>query len=172
MQNPKAIIYARVSTKRQEREGISIPGQISRGEAHLLASGYQVAAIYKEAHSASEKASKRPEFLKAVSHALDKKAGISALWVYDTDRFSRDRIEGPLYKAQLRASGVEIIYHAYQVNPKDINDRLMGPTKPLSRDFWQPGECTIVPPKAASREAQPPSATCGGKTHPEDRPWY
>ena len=122
---PKAIIYARVSTKRQEREGISIPGQISRGEAHLLASGYQVAAIYKEAHSASEKASKRPEFLKAVSHALDKKAGISALWVYDTDRFSRDRIEGPLYKAQLRASGVEIIYHAYQVNPKDINDRLM-----------------------------------------------
>lgn len=110
MKGDAAVIYARVSTARQETKGLSIPGQVERCGDAASQAGFRVARVFREAESASEDAEKRPVFQEAVAFALDKDNGISAFIVYDTSRFARRREDAVVYKTILRRKGVRIIY--------------------------------------------------------------
>ncbi len=119
---PKGVIYARVSTTKQEKKGLSIPGQVERCRAKLEKEGYQVVRVFKEAESASEEAEKRPVFQEMISFCLDKNNGIKALCVYDTSRFARRREDAVVYKRMLRKRGIKILYVEHDLDDSSEDD--------------------------------------------------
>ena len=54
VQTPKAVIYARVSSREQEREGFSIPAQLKLLREHAEANGLVVAAEYIDIETAKQ----------------------------------------------------------------------------------------------------------------------
>lgn len=116
----RAVIYARVSTKKQEKKGLSLPGQIDRCRKKALEEGYEVSQVFREAESASEEAEKRPAFQDAVAFALEKSNGVNAFIIYDSSRFARRREDAATYKAILRRRGVSILYVEHAID--DTND--------------------------------------------------
>ena len=83
-ENPKAIIYARVSTNRQSETGHSLDSQTQRLVSEAEAQGYEVELV---AEVGSGKRDTRPKLLAALA---DLKAGkAQALFVLDLDRLAR-----------------------------------------------------------------------------------
>ena len=118
----RAVVYARVSTKKQEKKGLSIPGQVERCRKKALDEGYEIAQVFTEAESASEEAEKRPAFQDAVAFSIDRANHVGAFVVYDTSRFSRNREDGPSYKALLRRKGIRIIYVEHDIDAENADD--------------------------------------------------
>jgi len=120
----KALIYARVSTLRQERKDLSIPGQIKRCREKLEELGYTPVRVFEEAKTASESADRRPAFQEAITMCLDKTQGIEAFCVLDSSRFARHRVDSVVYKHELRQRGVKIVYTMRDVDENDIGDMM------------------------------------------------
>ncbi|MEM2074398.1 MAG: recombinase family protein [Nitrososphaeria archaeon] len=118
----RAVIYARVSTTKQEKKGLSIPGQIERCKAKLEKEGYEIVRVFAEAESASEEAEKRPVFQEMISFCIDKKNKINAVCVYDTSRFARRREDAVIYKRMLRKRGIKILYVEHNIDDKNEDD--------------------------------------------------
>lgn len=83
----QAVIYARVSSKEQEREGFSIPAQLELLRAYAEKEGFQVLTEYVEAETA--KTAGREEFGKMTKFLKKQKKPI-ALLVEKTDRLYRN----------------------------------------------------------------------------------
>ena len=62
----RAIIYARVSTKKQKEKGHSIEAQIKACKAYAEMQGWEIVGIYKEPKS-GETIEKRPELQRALT---------------------------------------------------------------------------------------------------------
>ncbi len=54
MQNKKVVIYARVSSKEQEKEGFSIPAQLKLLKEYALKNGFQIVEEYSDAETAKK----------------------------------------------------------------------------------------------------------------------
>lgn len=54
MQNKQAVIYARVSSREQEREGFSIPAQLKLLKEYALKNGFQIVNKYSGAETAKK----------------------------------------------------------------------------------------------------------------------
>lgn len=54
MQNKQAVIYARVSSREQEREGFSIPAQLKLLKEYALKNGFQIVNEYSDAETAKK----------------------------------------------------------------------------------------------------------------------
>lgn len=54
MQNKQAVIYARVSSREQEREGFSIPAQLKLLKEYALKNGFQIVNKYSDAETAKK----------------------------------------------------------------------------------------------------------------------
>ncbi len=83
----KAVIYARVSSKEQEKGGYSIPAQVQLLEQYAIKNGYQIVKIFKEAETA--KKAGRTQFndmLKFLKNNMD----VQNLLVEKTDRLQRN----------------------------------------------------------------------------------
>lgn len=119
---PNAIVYARVSTTKQELRGLSIPGQIERCTLAAHQAGYEVTRVFQEAESASEDAEKRTAFQDAVAFTLDRTNGIRAFVVYDTSRFARRREDAIVYKGLLRKKGIKILYATQNIDGGNEDD--------------------------------------------------
>lgn len=87
-----AIIYCRVSTPGQERDGTSLESQESACRAYADQHGFSVAQVVRETGSGAE-LWERP--LLSVVRADIKRGGIAALIIYDLDRLARN----PVYQA-------------------------------------------------------------------------
>lgn len=83
----KAVLYARVSSKEQEREGFSIPAQRKLLHAYALENGYDVVAEFREAETA--KKAGRAEFQKMIAY-LDAHPDVQDVLVEKTDRLYRN----------------------------------------------------------------------------------
>ena len=83
----KSVIYARVSSKEQEREGFSIPAQKKVLREYALKHGLTVAKVFEEAETA--KSSGRKQFSK-MFHFLRDNPDIKHLLVEKTDRLYRN----------------------------------------------------------------------------------
>ena len=84
---PKAVIYARVSSREQEREGFSIPAQLKLLRDHAEANGLTVAAEYVDIETA--KHSGRTNFGEMIRF-LRKNSTVQTILVEKTDRLYRN----------------------------------------------------------------------------------
>lgn len=82
----KCVIYARVSSKEQEREGFSIPAQISLLEDYAIKNGLEVVRIFSESETA--KKAGRKSFNEMLSFIKEK--NINTVLVEKTDRLYRN----------------------------------------------------------------------------------
>jgi len=103
----KAIVYARVSTQKQAEKEISIPAQIELAKKFALENNIQIIKTFSD-EGISGTVSNRPAFQEAIQFCKDNK--IDIFLVYDTSRFSRNRIDAAFYKRQLRKYGTEVVY--------------------------------------------------------------
>lgn len=83
----KAILYARVSTREQEKEGYSIPAQIKLLKEHAKNKGFEIVHEFKEAESASKAG--RIEFEKMLKFLAENES-IQDILVEKTDRLYRN----------------------------------------------------------------------------------
>ena len=54
MDHKKVVIYARVSSREQEREGFSIPAQLKLLKEYALKNGFQIVKEYSDAETAKK----------------------------------------------------------------------------------------------------------------------
>ncbi|MFL6215898.1 MAG: recombinase family protein [Blastocatellia bacterium] len=112
----KALIYCRVSTTNQEKEGTSLDSQVEACTKYALALGYSIGRITKEVYSGAELYD-RP---KLARDRTDLAAGdFQALICYSTDRLSRDPIHLAIIALELERVGVELIF---VTEPMDKSD--------------------------------------------------
>src|SRR5215472_11741578 len=83
----QAVIYARVSSKEQEKEGFSIPAQLKLLKEYAAAQGFMVAQEYVDVETAKQTG--RTAFGEMVAY-LKAHPGIQVLLVEKTDRLYRN----------------------------------------------------------------------------------
>jgi site-specific DNA recombinase len=112
-QNKNIVIIARVSTKKQERQGDSIKRQIEDCKRKLDSLGFDlknIKKIFEIGESGSSEKEERDRFNSAIQYCIDKSNNIDTLIFKDIKRFTRsgskeyDEIENLLTNA-----GVELI---------------------------------------------------------------
>ena len=84
--NKKAIIYCRVSTKKQEKDWDSLENQEKVCRKYCKNNNIQVIWVYKEAFTWKKK--DRPIFNESINSAINNK--VNYFIIYDIDRFSRE----------------------------------------------------------------------------------
>lgn len=87
MQNKQAVIYARVSSREQEREGFSIPAQLKLLKEYALKNGFQIVNEYSDAETA--KKAGRTNY-NAMLAFLKENPEIKTVLVEKTDRLYRN----------------------------------------------------------------------------------
>lgn len=103
-----AVIYCRVSTKEQTQNH-SLPVQEKTCREWCDKNAYRVACIFRE-EGESAKTINRTEFQKMMAFCLgDKKAGVSAIVVYDLSRFARDVESAKLVEGQFKKRGIDVV---------------------------------------------------------------
>ena len=117
-----AAIYARVSTKKQEREGYSISEQLAYMRQVASSLGYTVPKEYEFSESASAFSDglNREEFGKV--RELVQKGKIAAFIFFDRNRFTRSMVDGVILRDEFYKTGVKLILShpsAYEVKQED-----------------------------------------------------
>ena len=102
----KAVLYARVSSAEQEREGYSIPAQISLIEQYANNQGYQIMEYFVESESA-KKAGRRQ--FNAMLKFLDDNLDVQHLLVEKTDRLYRNMKDHVLLDAEGRDIEIHLV---------------------------------------------------------------
>jgi site-specific DNA recombinase len=107
MEEKKAVIYCRVSTKEQVDEGNSLVTQEKNCRDYAQKQGYEIVAVFIE-QGESAKTADRTELKKLMSFCAAKKHGISAVISYKIDRISRNTDDYSQIRILLKRYGVEI----------------------------------------------------------------
>ncbi len=84
----RAVLYARVSSKDQEREGYSIPAQIKLLTQYAEQHGFEIVRIFEETETA--KATGRPTFAEMLAYLKNPKNNCRVILVEKTDRLYRN----------------------------------------------------------------------------------
>lgn len=85
----RAVLYSRVSTDRQERDGVSLDNQEAMARRHCEAQGWTLTATYTDVKSG--RVDKRPQFKQLQADA--KARAFDVVIVYRTDRLARGTIK-------------------------------------------------------------------------------
>lgn len=114
-----ALIYCRVSTPGQEREGTSLDSQEAACRAYAEAHGYRVARVTREVGSGAELWDRA-----LLSRDRDdlKHGGYAALIIYDLDRLARNPIHQALVIEECARAGiaVEIVLAPLDTSPEGM----------------------------------------------------
>ena len=94
----KAIIYARISTQKQNEK--SIEEQIRVCEEYAKEKGYTIIEKYIDIDS-------REQFEQMVKVSSKKK--FQEVIVYQLDRFARNRFDSAIYRVKLKKNGVKVL---------------------------------------------------------------
>ncbi|HYC63602.1 MAG TPA: recombinase family protein, partial [Reyranellaceae bacterium] len=103
-----AVIYARVSDKKQAEEEVSVPAQIEAGQRKALDLGADVLRVFADIGRSAFKESNRPEFAAAVEFATSYGCDYFVTW--SSSRFARNRAEASAFKRVLDRAGVNLVY--------------------------------------------------------------
>lgn len=105
----RAAIYARVSSREQAEEGVSIPAQLKILKQYALENGYEVVYEFVD-RGESARTADRPEFQNMIATAKRKPKPFDVILVHKTDRFARNREDSIIYKSLLRREcGIDVI---------------------------------------------------------------
>ena len=83
------VIYCRVSTEEQAKEGYSLKAQEKACLSHASQLGVDIKKIFVE-HGKSAKNTNRPELQNLLTYCTKHKADIDVIFIYKIDRLSRD----------------------------------------------------------------------------------
>ena len=103
----RAFLWARVSTDKQEKSGLSIPEQLRQCREFAEARGFQVAGEFREAASAFRHHERRHEFQKMLG--MIDAAGATAIIVHDYSRFGRESHTAMAIRRDLEKRGVQVL---------------------------------------------------------------
>ena len=140
---PRAAVYVRVSTDKQEAN-YSLPTQEERCHAYAAQHGYQVAGVYRETHTGTE-LWERPE-LTRLRQAMAR-GEVDALICFDPDRFSRRQVHTALLQGICEQADVELRFAEFSFT-NDATGQFL-----LNAGSSSPGW-------SARRSASAPSGAC------------
>ena len=103
----KAFAWARVATKEQGGNGLSIPEQLGQIRQFAEANGYEIVAEFHEAASAFRHQERRREFQRMLG--LIGASGVTAIIVHDYSRFGRESHTAKALRRELENKGVRVI---------------------------------------------------------------
>jgi site-specific DNA recombinase len=109
-----AVIYARVSDRRQAAEDVSVPTQIEHAQKRAADLGATVLRVFSDLGRTAFKEGSRPAFVEAIEFAG--MVGASYFITWSTSRFARNRFEAAIYKRALDKAGVALIYLATDID--------------------------------------------------------
>lgn len=118
-----AIIYTRVSTEEQARNGFSLSKQEFECKNFAKREGYNILKIFKE-EGASAKSTNRPQLQNLIKYCIENKKNVDCIIVWRFDRFTRkleDQIE--LF-SRLQKYGITVI-SATENNEQNATGNLM-----------------------------------------------
>lgn len=124
MEKPKAVIYLRKSTDREDRQQISIETQ--RQYCERLARDYGFEALIIEDHKSAKDEGRRPWFKRLLS--LCKKGGYDFVIAYDPTRISRNTVDSAYFTELINKGHIKGFYSAESrqfFNGTDIFSALM-----------------------------------------------
>ncbi|RVU01142.1 recombinase family protein, partial [Novosphingobium umbonatum] len=104
----RVAIYARVSTRRQADNDLSVPDQIDHGERWAAERGATVVATFTDA-GASATNDNRPEFQKMLAMAMAEDRPLDIILVHSLSRLFRNAMHFFQYKGQLHRFKVKIV---------------------------------------------------------------
>lgn len=105
----KAAIYARVSSREQAEEGLSIPAQLKQLKKYAVDNGFEITHEFVD-RGESARTADRPEFQKMIALAKQKPKPFDVILIHKTDRFARNREDAIIYKSLLRREcGIDVI---------------------------------------------------------------
>jgi DNA invertase Pin-like site-specific DNA recombinase len=103
-----AVIYARVSDKKQAEAEVSVPAQIEAGQRRAELLKAHVERVFTDDGRSAYKANNRPQFEAAIEYATTRNCKYFITW--SSSRFARNKIEAALYKRELDHAGVRLFY--------------------------------------------------------------
>lgn len=108
-----AIIYARVSTKRQANEELPLQGQLERCEAKAVELEARVLRSFIDG-GISGRADDRPDFQAAIDYCNSNQVDYFITW--STSRFARNQFDAIFYKRALDNVGTRMIYVSMEID--------------------------------------------------------
>lgn len=103
-----AVIYARVSDRKQAEEDISVPAQIELAEGRARDLDAAVLQVFTDGGKSAFREANRRKFEAAVEYAVLMQATYFITW--SSSRFARNQLESVLYKRELDRAGVKLVY--------------------------------------------------------------
>lgn len=110
----KAVFYARVSSRQQVEEEVSLPAQLAGGERHATALGAKVVRSFVDEGRSAFKESNRPEFEAAIEYATLHEVDYFITW--SSARFARNKFEAHKFKRDLERAGVRLEYVSVKID--------------------------------------------------------
>ncbi len=169
------LLYARVSTERQVKQGHSLSDQINRLADFAKKHDWHILGVYKDGGKSGGTTSGRPEFTKMLERCRND-PDIHAVLLEETDRFARDAEDHLAVKSFLKKHDVQLIA-TQQPNFGDdpvgkFIDLVMAGVNQLQREIT--GEKTRRTMIAlAKRGFQPGPAVIGYlNSYEKDVPWH
>lgn len=103
----QAVIYTRVSTDEQAKNGLSLEGQEKAARDYCRQEGLEVAEIFTDAGE-SAKTANRPQLIAAVAYCKDHYKDIDYFVVWKLDRFARNTEDHVIIDSQLQKLGIQL----------------------------------------------------------------
>lgn len=106
-QGKRVVVYARVSTTRQEKNDLSLPDQISTADRWIEEAGATKVATYSEAGSATD--DERRAFREMIALAESDEHPVDIILVHSLSRLFRNALDFMMYRERLRRRKVRIV---------------------------------------------------------------
>ncbi len=120
---PLVAIYVRVSTQEQAQQGYSLAAQEEALINYSKALGYEIFKVYKDEGKSAKDIKHRPEMLKMLLDAENKK--FSAIFIYKLDRFSRSLKDLILTIDKLKEWGIDFVSLQDKIETTSASGKLM-----------------------------------------------
>lgn len=107
-ESKNCLLYARVSSDRQVREGHSLEDQVNRLVKFARDKNWRILEIYKDGGKSGKSSSGRPEFTRMLDRCQNDST-VNAVLLEETDRFARNAQDHLAVKTLLKKHNVELI---------------------------------------------------------------
>lgn len=116
-------IYTRVSTDAQEEKGTSLESQATLGIEYAAANGFKAQIWNEGSASSSTSFTNRSVLVRLLNEVAD--GNIQHIYVWNTDRLSRDRLSSAIIHDKLTKSGVTLHTKSGARDLTDSHDKLL-----------------------------------------------
>lgn len=128
-----AIIYVRVSTKKQVENDLPIEGQVERCQEKAKVLQAKVLNVFIE-RGISGRTDHRPAFQEAITFCSSRKVDFFITW--STSRFARNKIDAATYKLQLARMGTEVVYASMDIDRNTDSGFVMESVMEVFDEFY------------------------------------